>query len=197
MSTTLGVMSLTARQTEFADAALRVIARDGLPGASFRAVATEAGRSLGSLQKAFPTKEQLMSAAFSRLRERAAPAPPGEPGRPTLHNWLVELLIGILPLDEERLAAQRQGDAFAQHALSDKAIGAAIADSDAEVRGLLMALIARSRAEGEVPAHVDPDTTAWALLALAQGIASQLLYRPEGEAEVRQRVDQAVRALLR
>ncbi len=197
MTATVVDMELSPRQAEFADAALQVIARDGLSGASFRTVAAQAGRSLGSLQKAFPSKELLMTAAFARLREQAAPLPAGEPGRPTLKGWLVELLIGILPLDDARLAAQRQGDAFAQHALTDPAIGAAIAESDDEVRGLLASLVSRARAEGEIPATVDPAATAWAVLALAQGLAAQLLYRPEPEAAVRDRLDQAVQALLR
>lgn len=55
----------------------------------------------------------------------------------------------------------------------------------------------RAHAEKEIPAHVDPAATAWALLALAQGSASQLLYAPEPDAEVRLRFDAVVGALLR
>ncbi|WP_188667888.1 TetR/AcrR family transcriptional regulator [Tersicoccus solisilvae] len=190
-------MDLTRRQSELADAALRIIARDGMAALSFRAVAAEAACSLGSVQKAFASKDLMLAAGFARLRQEAAPLPPGEPGRPTLRAWLVALLLGILPLDARRRATQRQGDAFAQQALTDPAIAAAIADSDAEVRGLLASLVTRARAEGEVPAHVDPVTTAWAVLALAQGLAMQLLYRPEPEADVRVRLDATVAALLR
>lgn len=190
-------MELTARQAEVADAALRIIAGDGLPAATFRTVAAEAGWSLGAVQKAFPTKDQMLAAAFARLRERAAPLPPGEPGRPSLHGWLVALLVGILPLDDSRRAAQRQSDAFAQWALAEPSVAAAIAESDAQVRGLLASLVARARSEGEVAAHVDPETTAWAVLALAQGLAAQLLYMPEPEEQVREHLVAALQALLR
>ncbi|MEH0109428.1 TetR family transcriptional regulator C-terminal domain-containing protein [Tersicoccus sp. MR15.9] len=189
-------MELTERQQELADAALRIIGRDGMPALSFRSVAAEAACSLGSVQKAFPSKERMLAASFARLRENAAPLPPGEPGRPTLRAWLVSLLLGILPLDDERRAAQRRGDAFAQQALADPGIAGAIAQSDAQVRGLLASLIGRAQAEGEIPLHVDPEIAAWSILALAQGLAAQLLYRPEFEGELRARLDVTVGALL-
>lgn len=190
-------MKLSARQEQLVDAALRIVARDGLPAASFRAVAAEAGCSLGAVQKAFPSKDMMVSAAFSRLRERAAPFPAGEPGRPTLRAWLVELLVSILPLDEDRHAAQRQGDAFAQWALTEPPVAAAIAESDQQVRTLLASLVARACSEEEIPAHVDPSVTSWAILALGQGIASQLLYAQEPEDEIRSRLDATIGALLR
>ena len=138
-------MELTPRQAELADAALRIVARDGLVAVSFRAVAAEAGWSLGAVQKAFPSKVRMLAAAFARLRDRAAPIPPGEPGRPTLAGWLVELLLGILPLDLDRTAAQRQGDAFAQLALLDPDVAQAVAASDAQVRASA-SLVAGARA---------------------------------------------------
>ena len=190
-------MELTPRQEELADAALRLIAREGLQAASFRGVATEAGWSLGAVQKAFPAKDVMLAAAFERLRHVATPLPPGEPGRPTLRGWLVDLLILILPLDDRRIAAHRQGDAFAQHALTDPSVAAAIAESDQQVRGLLASLVARARSEGEVPEQVDPATVAWAVLALAQGLAAQLLYAPERETTIRERIDGIIAALLR
>ena len=190
-------VDLTPRQSELADSALRIVARDGMEALSFRAVAAEAGCSLGSVQKAFPSKERMLSAAFHRLRQTAAPLPPGEPGRPQLKDWLVALLLGILPLDQARRDAQRQGDAFAQRAETDPDIATAITESDSQVRGLLASLVARARSEGEVPEGVDPDVTAWAVLALAQGLAAQLSYEPQLESEISKRLDATITTLLR
>lgn len=189
-------MSLTPRQAELADAVLGLIAREGIAGVSYRAVAAESGWSLGAVQKAFPSKGEMLSAAFARLRAQSGPTPTAPPGVPTVREWLVQLLLGILPLDDARRAAQRQGDAFAQHALTDPSVAAAIAESDAQIRGLIAGLIARSRAAGEPGSPVDPDTAAWAVLALAQGLAAQLLYAPEPEDTVRTRVDAALAALV-
>lgn len=187
----------SARQMQLTDAMLRIVARDGLQSASFRAVAAEAGCSLGAVQKAFPSKEALLAATFRRLREQAVSLPAGEPGRPTLRGWIVELLMGILPLDEERRMVTRQGEAFGQWVLSDPAAAAAVAEDDQRIRGLLASLVARGRAEGEVPPQVDPDAVAWAILALAQGLASQLLYAPEPENAVAARLKIVIDSMLR
>gem|GEM_PF-3208912 len=187
---------LSVRQRELADAALRLIARGGLAAATFRAVAAEAGCSVGAVQKAFPSKLAMTSAAFARLRERSAPMPPGEPGRPDLVSWLVELFAGVMPLDPPRRAAQLQGDAFTQWALDDPSAAAAIAGSDAQIRGLIASLIDRARGEGEVPAHVDAAQAAWGILAVAAGAVQQQLYDPAPEQDVRGRLAAAFAALL-
>lgn len=57
-------------------------------------------------------------------------------------------------------------------------------------------LVSRARAEGEVSADLDPGHVAWAFLALISGAATQLLYDPASEADVRARMDDAVRRLL-
>ena len=133
----LGGVDLTPRQTELADAALRLLAREGMPAVTFRAVAAESGWSLGAVQKAYASKSALLAAMFARLREAAQPRVTTEPGRPTLHEWLVGLFLSIMPLDERRRDLQLQGSAFTQRAAYDPAVAAAMSLSDNEIRGLL------------------------------------------------------------
>jgi AcrR family transcriptional regulator len=188
--------ALSARQGELADAALRILGRDGIAAVSFRAVAAESGWSLGAVQKAFASKAALDAAVLQRLRETSVTLPPGEPGRPTLRTWLVELAVAVLPVDQARREATLRGAAFADRAAFDEAIGRTVAEGDAVIRALVARLVSRARAEGEVPADLDPDHVAWAFLALITGAATQLLYDRASEAEVRARVDDAVRGLL-
>ena len=128
-------MDVTPRQAEFADAALRVLAREGMTSVSFRTVAAEAGMSLGAVQKAFPTKD-----AHAARDVRAAPRhsvharrwsnpvdPPSAPGS-------VDLMVSVLPLDRPRRAAELQGAAFAERAAFDPGSAAAVAASDHELR---------------------------------------------------------------
>lgn len=190
-------MELNARQQELADAALRLIAQGGLPAATFRAVAAEAGCSVGAVQKAFASRATMITAAFTRLRERSVAMPAGEPGRPSLREWLVDMFLQVLPLDAPRRATQMQSDAFAQWAMDDPAAAAEIAESDEAIRGRLAQLIGRARAEGEVPEHVDPQQAAWAVLVVANGAAQQLLYDPVSESATRERLTAAFGALLR
>lgn len=189
-------MDLTVRQAELADAGLRLVAREGMGSVTFRAIAAESGWSLGAVQKAFSSKGQILRAMFARLRQTSVVLPPDEPGRPTLHGWLVELLLCLLPLDEPRRTALLHGAAFAERAAYDPEIGAAIAASDTELRGLLAALVRRAQGEGEVAAGADPDVVARAFLALATGLATQCLYDPLGPDEARRFAVEAVAGLL-
>jgi len=189
-------VDLSPRQAEFADAALRLVARDGLSAVTFRSLATEAGMSLGAVQKAFPSKEQLLRAMFGRLRETASLPALGEPGRPTLRDWFVALMVTVLPLDAPRRAAELQGAAFVERAPFDAEIGMAVAASDQELRAAFASLVRRAQAEAEVPASIDPDATAWAVLAFMQGMASQLTYDPVAEEAVRDQCRLIVDALL-
>ena len=189
-------MELTPRQAEFADAGLRLLARDGMAAVSFRTVAAEAGMSLGAVQKAFPSKAVMLASMFSRLRATASAPVLADPGRPTLRAWLVTLMVAVLPLDEARRAAELQGAAFAERAAFDPDIAAAIATSDDEMRTGLAQLVQRAQSEGEVDESVDPDAAAAALLALMQGMATQLLYDPKPEAAARRQCAWIVDAIL-
>ena len=106
---------------------------------------------------------------FARLREGGGPPTTSEPGRPTLAAWLLELWLGILPLDRRRRDLTLQGAAFAEQSAYDPAVGSVIAASDSELRGLLAALVRRAQSEGEVAEEVDADVVGYAFLAMAQG----------------------------
>ena len=59
-----------ARRKELAEAAWRVIRREGLEGASVRNVAKEAGMSLGSLRHYFATQSELLAFSMRMVGER-------------------------------------------------------------------------------------------------------------------------------
>jgi AcrR family transcriptional regulator len=57
------------RRQQFIDAAVVVIARDGVDGATTRRIAEEAGAPLATLYYCFQTKENLLWAVFEQLAE--------------------------------------------------------------------------------------------------------------------------------
>ena len=57
------------RRQQFIDAAVTVIARDGVDGATTRRIAEEAKAPLATLHYCFQTKEKLLWAVFERLAE--------------------------------------------------------------------------------------------------------------------------------
>ena len=97
------IVDHAARRTEIAHALWRVIARDGLEGASVRVVAAEAGWSLGAVRHYFATQDELVEFAtdlmIDGVRERLLAHFDMEPGMPRAQALLEELL----PLDERRV----------------------------------------------------------------------------------------------
>lgn len=189
-------MELTQRQRELADAALALLAREGTTGVTFRSVATESGWSLGAVQKAFATKDELLAAMFQRLRDSASAVPEGEPGRPTLGEWLMELFMRLMPFEQEIRDLSIQGAAFCDRAAFDEAIADAVKTSDDEIRSRLALLVRRSQAEGEVAPGVEPEAVAWGFWAFSQGAATQLLYDRRPVDEVRKLAQLVISALL-
>jgi AcrR family transcriptional regulator len=189
-------MKLTSRQAGFADAALRILAREGMTSVTFRTVAAESGMSLGAVQKAFPSKDVMLRAMFARLRETSAGPARNEPGGPTVDSWLVERMMSLLPLDEARRAAELQRVSFAGRAAFEPGIAAAVAASDHELRVALADMMREAQANGQLPTSVDPDAAAWAARAFIKGMASQLLYDPVPEDAVRRQCQWVVKTLL-
>lgn len=187
---------MSARSEEFADAALRIVARDGLQELSFRTVAREAGWSLGAVQKAFASKEELLHAALERAQSVVAGTFSAEPAKPTLERWLVELVLATLPIDRQRRAAVIIGVAFADRAPFDEKIAAAIRSADEVIRSQLVRLFVWRRAEGELCAQLDDDTLARAILAFSSGLAGQLLYDPRPINEVEAMVTEVIASTL-
>jgi AcrR family transcriptional regulator len=189
-------MKLTPRQVDFADAALRLLAREGMASVTFRSVAAESGMSLGAVQKALPSKDVMLRVMFARLRETSAGPAQNEPGGPTVESWLVERMMSLLPLDEARRAAELQRVSFAERAAFDPGIAAAVAASDHDLRGALAEMMRQAKSAGQLAASVDPDAAAWAARAFVQGMASQLLYDPAPEEAVRRQCQWIVKTLL-
>jgi AcrR family transcriptional regulator len=58
------------RRAELVDAAVRVIAREGLGGASTRAIVTEAGMPLGAFHYVFGSRDELVTAVIDHITEQ-------------------------------------------------------------------------------------------------------------------------------
>jgi AcrR family transcriptional regulator len=112
------------RKEKIAEAAWRVIRRDGLDHVSVRRVAEEAGFSLGSLRHYFDSQDELIAFSMrllsSRVNERILKLPfTGDPR----HDMML-VIAELVPLDEPRLAESEIWLAFAGKAISNTAIRA-------------------------------------------------------------------------
>lgn len=187
---------MSSHINEFADAALTIVARDGLPGLSFRAVAAESGWSLGAVQKAFASKQDLLHVALDRAQSGVTASVSAQPAKPTLERWLVTLVLATLPLDAERRAAVIVGVAFADRAPFDEGIAQSIRAADERARAQLVRLFALRRSEGELVARLDDSALTTMILAFGGGLAAQLLYDPQPPGEVEALVSDVIRCAI-
>ena len=107
-----------ARRRELAEAVWRVIGRDGVEGASVRAVATEAGLSAGSLRHFFPSQSDLLAYAMNLVVERIEARVAAAPAAATSERRAIEQrLQQLLPLDTARRTENDVWLAFTAQAL--------------------------------------------------------------------------------
>ncbi len=179
------------RQTQFADAVLRLVAQGGLEAVSIRTVAAEAGWSAGALQKVFASKDELLAAAVQRMTEQVGARMAGLPETGDLAVDLAALVRETLPLDPGRRQEALVWTAVAGRAATVGWMADVLRAQDAEVLGWLTATVAAAR-----PDEPAPGAVAAAVVALADGWTTRLLYAPEAADGVLAALDRALELLL-
>lgn len=119
------------RRAALTDALLRIVADRGLDQVSVREVAAEGGVSIGTVQHYFPTKDDMLAAAFSEVVDRIRARLTAVPLGPDVRRNLTAVLRELLPLDERREREVRIQLAFAARA--------AIAPDLAEIQRTVLA----------------------------------------------------------
>lgn len=173
------------RDREIAEAALRVLARDGLAGLSVRNVAAEAGIATASLRRAFPEQDALRRFCLEHIRQNATRRIERVRGEGRIA--VLAVLEELLPLDEERrieLTAHLQLGALA---LSSGQLRPVLLEFNGAIGELCVRLIAELGRAGEFRAGADAPAEADRLHALVDGVALHLLWE-DGPEERRRAV---------
>jgi AcrR family transcriptional regulator len=167
-----------ARRRELADAACRVIARNGLAATTLADVAQESGWSIGSIRYYFPNKDELVASALWRVGERVDDRIRRRTGDGMAMNDLRAAAAELLPLDAERredalvyLAFQAQAAVVPE--LADASEGAA-----QRLQEPLAARVAHLVQAGELPPEVAAEQAAARLRVLLDGLRVQLVTTP-------------------
>jgi AcrR family transcriptional regulator len=167
-----------ARRRELADAACRVIARNGLGGTTLAHVADEAGWSIGSIRYYFPNKDELVASALWRVGERVDDRIRRRTGEGMAMSDLRIAATELLPLDDDRREEALVHLAFLAQAavapeLSDASEGAA-----QRLQEPLATRIAHLVRTGDLPAQLDAEEAAARLRVLLDGLRVQLVTTP-------------------
>jgi AcrR family transcriptional regulator len=171
------------RRLELVDATWRIIARQGLEGATMREIAMEAGFANGALKPYFPTKDTLLEFAFghvfNRTNQRIAHVTAGKSALEALRAFCME----VLPLDEERINEARIVIPFWQKAVNDPQKAEIHQQSMAEWVATIRRYLAEARGAGEVRIAVDDSILAGQLLNMLLGAQIEAALAPAGRTE--------------
>jgi AcrR family transcriptional regulator len=167
-----------ARRRELADAACRVIARNGLSGTTLAHVAEESGWSIGSIRYYFPSKDELIAAALWRVGERVDERIRSRTdGGMTVADLRIAA-VELLPLDAVRREGALVHLAFLAQAAVVPALAEAAEDAARRLQEPLAARISQAVQAGELAPHLDAEYEAARLRVLLDGLALQLITTP-------------------
>lgn len=171
----------TAREIEIAEAAWRVLKRDGIRKLSVRTVAAEAGLATASLRRAFPTQHALFAYSLQcvqkRVNQRIATTPPG----PTLRDTVEAAILQLLPLDEERRLEMEVFLVIGSMALSDEGLEPAYEEANEAMAAGCRNVIDLLVRGGAASPGLDVPLEAMKLHAVVDGLALHLLRRGADE----------------
>lgn len=168
-----------ARRRQVAEALWRVVLREGLEGATVRAVAAEAELSLGAISHYFASQEELQLYALELVNERDAARMAAIPEEGTAREVVERYLWALLPVDEEARQTNQVFYAFLARARvvpSFRRVAAGINDEVVELctRGIELL----DRAGAIAPGH-DRATLVAEFRALTEGLSFQCAMWPE------------------
>ncbi|MEV1291982.1 TetR/AcrR family transcriptional regulator [Pseudonocardia sp. NPDC049635] len=188
------------REKQIVAAAIRVLSRAGVAGATTRAVAAEAGIPLGTLHYVFPSKDRMLEAVVAAATDEVLETVRVgmEPGRGVAHA----LRHGV-SVFWDRLVEGRTGLQIMQFELamySARRAGTAGGDGLARSQfqrytALLGELCERAAREAGERCAVDADTLGRLVLAVLDGLIVQYVAEPDPE-RARRDLDRAMTMLI-
>jgi AcrR family transcriptional regulator len=186
------------RRREICDAVLAVVDDAGLAAVSLTSVAAKAGVSGGRVQHYFPSRAELLEAAFERANElasnRIAELTAGD-DRP--RSMLTVVLTELVPHDRATRTHMRVRQSFTAQALADERVAARLREAYGELNARLSQIIAGEITTGAITTGEQPEHVAGRLVALVEGLAYHVLIGTHPAEVARRQVLDAVSALYR
>jgi AcrR family transcriptional regulator len=163
------------RRRQIAEAVWRIASTRGLEDVSLRKVAAGAGVSLRLVQYYFGTRDDLLLGALEILNADTRASAGVEDLDVGPREVLRALLVGMLPVDEDRRTRYLVHLAYFVRSLTDPGTAAAFGAAPAELARLTADLLGRGRERGEVPADLDVGTEAELLLSSVDGLRTSIV----------------------
>jgi len=166
-----------AKRRQILDAAIECFARNGFHGTSTAAICAAAGMSPGNLFHYFPTKAAIIAAIAQEDRRESAEL---------FAQWAdaddVVAAIEAIALEKMKAASEplyaRISIEIAAEASRNPDVAALFAENEANEKGLLVALVKRGIAQGQIDRALKPAVIATWLIALAEGAVGRVVFEP-------------------
>jgi TetR/AcrR family transcriptional repressor of bet genes len=170
----------SSRRATIAESVWRLTAKGGIEAVTMRGVAADAGMSLGQVQHYFASKDELLAFAFELVGEQVAArisrrADPVAEEEPEPRQFVRNVLIEMLPLDEERSLEAHVSFAYLARAAVAPDLAAQLRKLNADLQDFVVDQIRRGQRGGTVPVHLDPAREARTLLAVLDGLTAHVL----------------------
>ncbi|AXB43375.1 TetR/AcrR family transcriptional regulator [Amycolatopsis albispora] len=174
------------RRTAVAEAVFRVVAARGLPQASLRNVAAEAGLATGSVRHYFTGSEEMIEFALevfverisARVLAKVEPAKTGPSDEARLAA-VEDLLAELLPMDDERHTEAVVWLAFADAARTSPQLRPLLRRLYDGVRLLMRRILEGSAQRGALREGLDIDVETERLAALVDGLLTDGVVQPD------------------
>jgi AcrR family transcriptional regulator len=180
------IVDWDARRDEILSATWRVIAREGIAGATVRAIAREAKCSPGILVHYFDDKADILGSALvlshRRVEARMDARAVGRTGLDAIRVIMLE----ALPLDEERDLEAQIEISFWGRALGSPELREIQHAEIERFANKLRSYLADAQKLGEIPDRVDLDLATQQLLVLIDGISAERVLYPDRVPPARQ-----------
>lgn len=157
------------RRREIMEAAIACFRRAGFHQTGMQAICAEAGISAGALYRYFGSKAEIIAAIAEEDRLAVAQVLAGA----LTSGVVLEDLQRSAELIVERHSGQGKAALIADvigESVRDPALGARLAQIDAEAAGYLAQALARAQQKGEVDPSLDPKAAAHVLFATLDGL---------------------------
>ncbi|MFE2657242.1 TetR/AcrR family transcriptional regulator [Brevibacterium sp. NPDC059310] len=163
------IVDYAQRRRDIVDATMRIIARQGLPGATMRDIAAEAGFANGVVKSYFGSKADLLAATYVDVYEatnrRVVIATAGRSGLTALHAFAAE----VVPLTPELRDEARVVLSFLAEVAQDPVRAREVRATMARWREWIRGWLAEAAAAGEISAEVSIDVETDILLTYLYG----------------------------
>lgn len=166
-------------QRGLVQAAIEVVADQGVSAATFEAIGRGAGYSRGLVTQRFGSKQGLIDAVIAELHERQERAL-AEHGIDDLPGF--DAVLAYVDLYLRDLSLKGDGRAYfmllASAVADATAIRAAFAAEHGRIERRLEALVQKGQDEGDIRREIDADAAALMIGSLLLGLSMQLLVDP-------------------